>query len=189
MRTVGRQLLAIGTIGLVAIGFTVANAATDDPLIRACVENGSALIRSIDPGDSCRKNERAITWNVSGPRGDPGPAGPAGPTGSPGPAGVQGPPGLSGVELVRGEAKKLPTGVFGPNVTVTATCPAGKVALSGGATLNLNSGMSVLASPVVPADLSAPTGWSSFVATASGGSLPGSANVVATAYAICALAN
>ncbi len=192
MRTLGKQLLAIGGIALVAFGLTVANAATDEPVIKACVEPGSALLRSVDLGDSCRKNERPLTWNVSGPQGDPGPSGLPGPSGAPGPSGppgIQGPPGLSGVELVRGEAKKLPTGVFGPNVTVTAACPTGKVALSGGATLNLSGGFLVLGSPVVPADLSAPTGWSAYVATASGGSLPGSANIVATAYAICALAN
>jgi hypothetical protein len=179
-------------MALIAFGVAIANAATDEPVIRACVENGSALIRSIDASDTCRKNERALTWNVSGPQGEPGPSGAPGASGAPGPSGspgVQGPPGLSGVEMVRGDAKKLPTGVFGPNVTVAATCPVGKIALSGGATLTSSGGFVVVASPVVAAGATVPTAWSSYVATASGGSLPGSANIVATAYAICAFAN
>jgi hypothetical protein len=91
--------------------------------------------------------------------------------------------------MLKGEAKKLPTGVFGPNVTVTATCPDGKLAFSGGATLNTAGAFVVTGSPVVPADRTVATGWSSYVTTASGGSLPGTSNVVATAFVICALAN
>jgi hypothetical protein len=78
--------------------------------------------------------------------------------------------------------------VLRPSVNVGATCPAGKFALSGGATLNMDAAFVVLGSPVVPDGGSAPTGWSSFVTTVSGGSLPASSNVVATAYAICASA-
>ena len=168
-----KRLWILATIVLLAVGSAVAYAATEDEQIHACVDKGSALIRSVDPGDQCRKNERQLSWNAQGPAGDPGPAGP---------------PGLSGVELVRGESGALPTGVLRPSVSVGATCPAGKFALSGGATLNLDAAFVVLGSPVVPDGGAAPTGWSSFVTTVSGGSLPASSNVVATGYAICASA-
>ena len=173
MDTLAKRAWIFATIALLGLGSAVAYAATEDDRIHACVGEGSALIRSIDAGDQCRKNERPLSWNTQGPAGDPGPAGP---------------PGLSGVELVRGESEALPTGVLRPSVDVGASCPAGKVALSGGATLNMSAAFVVLGSPVVPDDGSAPTGWSSFVTTVSGGSLPASSNVVATAYAICASA-
>jgi hypothetical protein len=171
--SLAKRTWIFATIALLALGSAVAYAATEDDQIHACVAEGSALIRSVDTSDQCRKNERALSWNARGPEGDPGPAGP---------------PGLSGVELVRGESESLPTGVLRPSVDVSATCPTGKVALSGGATLNMSAAFVVLGSPVVPEGGSAPTGWTSFVTTVSGGALPGSSNVVATAYAICASA-
>jgi hypothetical protein len=172
--TFARPLWVLAAVALFALGSTAIQAVTQETVINACVDKGSALIRSIDPGDECRKNERAISWNVQGPQGDPGPAGP---------------PGLSGVEMVVGEAKKLPTGVLGPNVTVSAACPEGKVALSGGATANVKAAVVMLGSPVVPAGDLAPTGWTTYVTMASGGALPASANIVATAYAMCASAD
>jgi hypothetical protein len=171
--SLGKRAWILATVALLALGSAVAYAATEDDRIHACVDNGSALIRSIDPAEDCRKNERPLSWNARGPQGEPGPSGP---------------PGLSGVELVRGESEALPTGVLRPSVEVAATCPAGKVALSGGATLDLNAAFVVLGSPVVPEGGSAPTGWSSFVTTVSGGALPASSNIVASAYAICASA-
>ena len=171
MDTLAKRAWIFATIALLALGSAVAYAAAEDGQINACVDRGSALIRSIDPGDECRKNERQLTWNMRGPAGDPGPAGP---------------PGLSGVEMVSGESGALPTGVLRPSVDVSVTCPAGKVALSGGATLNMRAAFVVLGSPVVPDGGSAPTGWSSYVTTVSGGALPASSNVVATPYAICA---
>lgn len=166
MRTGHVLILAVT---MLVLGSAATLAATDGDVIHACVDKGSALIRSLDPGDECRKNERALSWNAAGP------------------AGPSGPPGLSGVEIVRGEGRSLPTGVMRPSVTVSASCPEGKVALSGGATFETNAAFVVLGSPVVGDD-SVPTGWSSFVTTASGGALPASSNIVATPFAICAAA-
>jgi hypothetical protein len=63
------------------------------------------------------------------PRGAQGPAGPTGPAG---PAGPQGPPGPAGVS---GLQKVFETGVINSVATrsLTAACPAGKIAIGGGA--------------------------------------------------------
>jgi len=67
-----------------------------------------------------------------GPAGSAGPAGPAGADGAQGPAGPQGPAGansVSGAEIVTVSRVQS---IFNDNFDVTATCPAGKIALSGG---------------------------------------------------------
>lgn len=96
-----------------------------------------------------------------GAAGSPGPQGPAGPAGPSGPTGPQGPPGDAGVAGPRGaegpegpDGPEGPAGPPGPSgsqlvtgapvtslanaprntiVTATASCPAGKTALGGGA--------------------------------------------------------
>ena len=78
----------------------------------------------------------------AGPKGDQGPAGPSGatgPRGASGPAGAQGPQGpsgpsgpsgISGWQYVVSDGRSLAPGQFS---TRTATCPAGKKVLGGGA--------------------------------------------------------
>jgi len=63
------------------------------------------------------------------PRGAQGPAGPAGAAGPAGPQGPAGPAGVSGLQKV------FETGVINSVATrsLTATCPAGRVAIGGGA--------------------------------------------------------
>lgn len=70
---------------------------------------------------------------MQGPAGDTGPAGPAGPTGDTGPAG---PAGVSGYEVVTKVMDNVPLPF---DDYVTAACPAGKVALGGGAIAQLYS--------------------------------------------------
>jgi hypothetical protein len=63
------------------------------------------------------------------PRGAQGPAGPPGPQGAPGPQGPAGPAGVSGLQKV------FETGAINSVATrsLNAACPAGKVAVGGGA--------------------------------------------------------
>lgn len=180
----GRVLVL--AVSALLFGSAVSLASSPANTIDACVMNGSSFIRALETGQSCRGNEKPLSWNAEGPMGPPGATGVPGPSGDPGPAG---PPGLSGVGSVRGEAGTLPTGVLRPSVVVSATCPEGKVALSGGATVDMDGAFAVLGSPVVAAGESAPTGWRSFVTTASGAALPSSSRVSATAFAICASAD
>jgi hypothetical protein len=65
------------------------------------------------------------------PIGPVGPVGPQGPAGPAGAAGPQGPPGLTGLQTV------FTTGAIDSTTTrtLTATCPSGKLAISGGVSL------------------------------------------------------
>ena len=82
---------------------------------------------------------RAIDFRVGQiPRGAQGPAGPAGPAGAQGPAGPAGPAGPQGPAGrpgVSGLQKVFETGAINSTATrsLTATCPAGKLAIGGGA--------------------------------------------------------
>jgi hypothetical protein len=68
------------------------------------------------------------------PRGPQGPVGPVGAGGPAGPAGPQGPAGRAGVS---GLQKVFETGVINSVATrsLTAACPAGKIAIGGGAAI------------------------------------------------------
>lgn len=46
-----------------------------------CIGDGNGNLRVIDSGDSCEKNETAITWNQTGPQGLKGDTGAQGPQG------------------------------------------------------------------------------------------------------------
>src|SRR6266508_2183875 len=89
------RTIAIGFAALVGLAGTAALAegttsVNGDGTIVACQKSGKSFLRVVRNASDCRKNERVITWNVSGPAGPPGPAGPAGPTGPAGPAGAKG---------------------------------------------------------------------------------------------------
>ncbi len=73
-----------------------------------------------------------------GPTGPQGPTGPLGPTGVAGPTGATGPAGVSGYEQVTETTQVFPGTNNPPNPSdpIRATCPAGKVVLSGGATFS-----------------------------------------------------
>jgi len=165
--------VAIGLVGLlVAGGVAFATIPGGGGVISGCYSKKDGSLRVIDASSaSCKSAETALTWNQTGPqgpKGDSGPQGPKGdqgaqgaqgpkgdigPTGLTGPPGAQGPQGpawLPGVQVVQNVSEI----VDGPQeLTVVATCPAGKKVISGGYTLR---GGNVVAS-VPLADLS---GWS-----------------------------
>lgn len=120
---------------------------------------------------------------IQGPQGVAGAAGPKGDQGDQGPRGL---PGLANVEVVYGTATTLPTGVLSPHVWVVASCSNGKIAVGGGATVAPAGPEVVQDAPYSDAGATQATGWSAYVATASGGSLPKSAQIAVTPYVICA---
>jgi hypothetical protein len=101
-------LLAAPAGGSVADG-RIARDATN--VIQACVRKDGRL-RLVARASDCRKYERAVSWNVRGPRGEPGlpgPAGPVGPAGAAGAPGAEGAPGAAGAQGPAG-----PQGERGP---------------------------------------------------------------------------
>jgi Lamin Tail Domain/Collagen triple helix repeat (20 copies) len=64
--------------------------------ITACASKSNGRVRVVPPSSACRSREHRLTWNVRGPRGEPGERGPAGEPGATGPVGPQGPAGERG---------------------------------------------------------------------------------------------
>jgi hypothetical protein len=78
---------------------STAGTEVEPTVIHACRHPAGGFLRMVSDATQCRRRERAVSWNVVGPKGDkgdPGPAGPAGPAGPEGPPGPAGPPGPKG---------------------------------------------------------------------------------------------
>ena len=106
---------------VLAGGVAYASIPGPDGVIHGCRKTSDGTVRIIDSAASCPSGYVALNWSQSGPQ---GPAGAAGP---------QGPAGLLGYQVVTVVA---PVTVdfnpsYGAQVTMTADCPAGKVAVSG----------------------------------------------------------
>ena len=64
--------------------------------IHACAARKDGRLRLVSGLAACRRHERAVSWNVRGPKGVPGPPGPAGKDGLVGAAGTRGQDGQTG---------------------------------------------------------------------------------------------
>src|SRR4051794_32092231 len=84
------------TAGAATGGAIAAFSGGSGAVIRACYKAGNGELRVLVDGDSCKRNEIALTWNQQGPPGPPGPAGTQGATGARGPSGPPGPAGTAG---------------------------------------------------------------------------------------------
>lgn len=109
--------------GIIVTGGTVALAAipgSTSAVFHACYATRGGDLRLIDfeAGTRCRRGERLVSWNQSGPSGLPGSQGPAGPTGLQGEAGPVGPAGSEGPPGSTGPAGE--TGPAGPGVRTVA---------------------------------------------------------------------
>jgi hypothetical protein len=141
-------LLATATVALIGAGVAYATIPGSDGVIHSCYNAGSnpsGQLRVIDPasGATCAKNERALNFNQTGPKGDPGIPGTPGSNGTNGTNGRDGTDGANGANGTNGT-----NGVSGYEVvsssgdissdpgSLTATCPAGKHVLGGGAELS-----------------------------------------------------
>jgi hypothetical protein len=94
--------------------------------IFACVNANSGAVRIVAQGAACRTPESLVTWNVIGPQGPPGSAGPAGALGPPGPQGPAGPAGALGSPGPQG-----PAGPAGPQGSIGPQGPAGPQGMGG----------------------------------------------------------
>ena len=149
----------------------------DGQVLTQDVGDGSLLARDFAPGQL-----PAGARGPAGPQGVPGEAGPEGPQGPQGerglqgPAGPQGPAGLSGVETVIATNFSNQVRL---EATATATCPAGKQVIGGGA--DLNSPFPERKTGIVISRPSGSNGW-----IASGRSYEPNTGVNLSVYAICA---
>jgi collagen type I alpha len=99
--------------------------------IHACAKKKDGRLRTVAGAANCRRDERALQWNVQGPKGDPGsegPAGPAGPAGTAGQTGAAGPMGPAGAVGPAG-----PPGATGPAGAQGPQGPAGPQGATGAA--------------------------------------------------------
>jgi hypothetical protein len=69
-----------GVLALAAAAAGVSYAAIPGTagVIDACAGKHSLRVVDVEAGERCTKRETALSWNQSGPKGDPGPPGPAG---------------------------------------------------------------------------------------------------------------
>jgi hypothetical protein len=140
----GRIATALRHVGLVAAGGTaatiliggIAMATHDGNSLHACAHAQTGTLRLVESADECGPPETAIEWNIEGPQGPIGPQGVAGDDGAVGPTGPQGPAGpgaASGYEIVN-DFVENDFGNMGE--ILTTECPAGKVVVGGGHTMN-----------------------------------------------------
>lgn len=120
------------TLGMSAVMRTMA--AGD--VIAACVQTTNGTVRIVETAADCRENERAFQWNAEGREGPPGPPGPTG---------------ISDYEIVREVSASHTAGK-----SVSANCPVGKMAISGGAFIVSGGAHTALQSSMVDGEGS---GW------------------------------
>jgi Phage Tail Collar Domain/Collagen triple helix repeat (20 copies) len=122
-------------------------------VIIACynVQNGRARI--VPSTSSCTQGESYVVWNIRGPAGPQGAAGPAGAPGPAGPQGIRGPAGPAGPTGAMGLA-----GPAGPAGATGAIGPAGPAGPTGAAGLAGPAGPAGATGAVGPAGPAGPTG-------------------------------
>ena len=120
-------LVALGVV-LVCAGVSSAALRDSGAVYRGCVNKTNGNLRV---SDSCRTDERAITWNqtgpqgVQGPQGEPGPQGPKGDTGPQGPAGVVSLQSLAGTPCTRHDGTSATVSVtVGSDDSIALSCGA-----------------------------------------------------------------
>ena len=175
--------MAVALVALLVASAGWAIAATSQsPVIRACANKKTGALRL---ASKCRRKERFIFWNQTGPAGLQGPRGSKGASGASGAQGAKGTNGTNGTNGLNGAT----------NITVkTATGPAVKENEFSGAGVNCNLGEQATGGGVDVSDLnfvmvvdSFPAngnGWIARVKNIAKGSP--SSTVSAIAYVICA---
>jgi hypothetical protein len=79
MKTILLAVLA-ATVSVVA-GVALAASSGTSETIFACKHPSGGWLRQVDASAQCRRRETQVSWNVAGPKGDPGEPGAPGPKG------------------------------------------------------------------------------------------------------------
>jgi hypothetical protein len=123
-----RMLIGVATgVFMLLGGIALASIPDNNGIIHGCykITGQTKEVIVIDsPSETCPSSYTALNWNQTGPQGA------TGATGSTGPAGQAGAAGVSGYEIVQQDAT-VPANSVGDYQT-QASCPVGKVAISGG---------------------------------------------------------
>jgi Lamin Tail Domain len=93
-------LAAAGALAVVVAGVALAQDSGAPTVIHACKHPSGGWLRQVTGPTQCRRREKAVSWNVTGPKGDKGDPGEPGAPGAPGPAGPKGDPGTVVTGLV-----------------------------------------------------------------------------------------
>jgi hypothetical protein len=84
---------AAAATAVIVAGVGLAQDSGAPTVIHACKHPSGGWLRQVSGPTQCRRREKAVSWNITGPKGDkgdpgepgaPGPAGPPGPKGDPG---------------------------------------------------------------------------------------------------------
>jgi hypothetical protein len=95
-------LLAVAAaVAVIVAGVALAQDSGDATVIHACKHPSGGWLRQVSGPTQCRRRERAVSWNVTGLKGEKGDPGPAGPAGPPGPKGDSGTP-ITGLATLNG---------------------------------------------------------------------------------------
>ena len=116
-------VLAAGATAL-AQGAPGPGTAAAETVIHACKHPSGGWLRMVSGPGVCKRREIAVSWNVSGPKGDQGEPGPAGPAGPQGPQGERGPAGADGAPGPKGDKGDPGTVVSGLETLDGSPCTA-----------------------------------------------------------------
>lgn len=143
-RAIGYALLTAVIVLCVGGGWAVAASKSNELLGCAKKSNGALRLAK-----KCKKSERRVSWNVTGPAGangssgPPGGAGPKGATGLTGPKGNTGLPGPTGIAKVvtRTTSFTFPAnnGATGQTLDGHVLCNTGESVLGGGSSMDTNA--------------------------------------------------
>jgi hypothetical protein len=151
MLTVFAAGLAFGSA---VVGAAMATIPDSAGVIHACYAAGSSptgnlRVINTGSGQSCKKSEKALTWNQTGARGAPGATGAMGPQGIKGDKGDKGDTGAGGsadfAYIGYGASGALLVGRTSNNVSIAAS--------------TVNSTFQCVTTPFVTVTVSAPTPW------------------------------
>jgi hypothetical protein len=135
---------AIGALALfVALGgtgYAASGGFSQGGTLRACV-NEEGRLKLVGSGGRCKKGQKSLAWNQTGPKGASGAAGSTGASGATGAAGAQGPQGPQGPSQVFEASHEGPNTLaksakFELKTLASVGVPAGSYAASASATLS-----------------------------------------------------
>jgi hypothetical protein len=169
--------LALGVIAIVIAAAGGAYAADSGGTITVCVSHSGG---NLYKANACKKSDKKLSWNLTGPQGPPGVQGIHGVQGLQGIQGKQGEPGPAGPASTQEAFNSLLVG-NGSGAAVIVDCPTGTIATGGGGFSTGNSGAYMYIDTPEPGGSGIqPTAWQVGFQNNSG------SVITINAYAVCA---